>query len=182
MISPVWLGPAQIAGSIVAIFMCAVFTLGKDGREMKGAVREHEEGLAHCDAEVVRCEDRIEDEHQQHEGVLVAAQDIEADAAAAQATVDAHPEILAAELDAEDGLAEAVRGRLRSMFTYVDQIYANGVVVRVALATVRRFGRRYTPPAGDAAGEPYRAPDPGSNGDNGHHQLSLDQLRHFTQH
>lgn len=94
------------------------------------------------------------------------------DVAEAKAEVGAHKSIYAAELDAEDGLAEAARGRLRSSYLYTEQIYGNGGVVRVALATIKRWGRRSTPPPCDDIGTPYRA-DPEHNG---HHEITPDEM------
>jgi len=159
LISPIWLGPAQVAGSIAAIVAVAFYTMAQEGREVKEMVGTAERLLARHEGELVEVVAGIESAHGEHEAVLAAATDIEVDVAEAKAELDADDAILAAKIDAEDGLAKAAQGRLRTRYHYVAQIYSNGRVVRVALATItRRFGRRYTPPPGDAEGEPYRPP------------------------
>jgi hypothetical protein len=174
LISPIWLGPAQVAGSIAAIVAVAFFTMEQEGREVRAAIGAAEHLLARYERELAEVEADIESAQLEHEAALTTATEIEADVAEAQAQLDAHEKTLAAKLQAEDGLAAATQGRLRTRYRYVAQIYSNGGVVRVALATVtRRFGRRYTPPPGDAPGEPYRPPADR----NGHRHTTPDDLR-----
>jgi hypothetical protein len=177
-VSPTWLGPLQIAGSIVAITVVAFYTMGKEGRELKEEITSAERALAGLEAGLARVEADKETEYRKLDEVIIAAHEIEVDAAAAQVEVKAYPEILKAKLDAEDGLAEAAKGRVRSTYIYVRQLYGNGGVVRMALATVTRWGRRYTPPPGDAEGEPYRTPAPGSNG---HDPITPHDLQHLIE-
>jgi hypothetical protein len=180
LISPLWLGPAQIAGSIAAIIAVAFFTVAGDGRELRSNIHKAREHLAHLERGCAGTKADIENAYREHDAVLAIAAEIEAEAAEAQAVLDAHPEIHAARLEAEDGLAESARGRVRTAYTYVSQIFANGKVIRVALATVSRWWRRSTPPPGDAEGEPYRPPAPDSRNGNG--QMDFDDLRHFIKH
>jgi hypothetical protein len=174
LLSPVWLGPAQVAGSIVAITVVGFFTIAKEGRERCRDLREARDLLVEREQAVATVEADIEGAHRGQEALAVAAAEIETGAAEAQAALEAHDDIHAAKLKAEEGLAEAARGRLRTCFLYVARIYENGHVMKVALPTVFRFGRRYTPPPGDVEGEPYRPPKAGQNG---HRQSSFDDLQ-----
>jgi hypothetical protein len=174
LLSPVWLGPAQIAGSIAAIAVVALFTVAKDGRELIHRLGVAEGVLAERERTVRSVEADIESAHQEQEALVIAATDIDVAVAEAQASLKAHDEIRATRLNAEEGLAEAARGRARSRFLYTLRIYENGRVMKVALATVVRKWRRYTPPPGDMAGEPYRPAEPSQNG---HRQTSLDDLQ-----
>jgi hypothetical protein len=177
LISPIWLGPAQLAGSIAAIVTVAFWTMAQEGRELKDDIKAAERLLASHEGELAGVERDIEGAHGERDGLLVDIKGAEVDAAEAKTEAAAHKTIHTAELDAEDGLAEAARGRLRSSYLYTEQIYGNGNVVRVALATVRRWGRRFTPPPGDSEGQPYRG-DPGRNG---HIQITPDEMRRLVE-
>ncbi len=174
LLSPVWLGPAQIAGSIVAIAVVGFFSMAKEGRELCRDLRDARDLLVGREQAVATIEAATEGAYREQEALAVAAAGIETEAAEAQAALEAHDGIHAAKLDAEAGLAEAARGRLRTSFLYVLRIYENGGVMKAALPTVSRFGRRHTPPPGDKKGEPYR---PEEGGQNGHRQTSFDDLR-----
>lgn len=171
LISPAWLGPAQVAGSMAAIISVAFWTLAKEGRELRGRIREERAELALREGQVREVEAAIENAHALQDEIQVNSAEIEVDTAGAQAEIDANHELLATQIAAEEGLAEAARGRLRKAFTYTSQIFRNGGVVRVAVATITtRFGRRVTPPPGDAAGAPYRSSS------NGHREMTPEEL------
>jgi hypothetical protein len=176
LISPVWLGPAQVAGSIAAIIAVAFWTLAKPGRELRGRIREERGELARREGAVRQVEGQIEAAHARQDALQQEAAQIEVTAAEAQAEIDAHIELVATQHEAESGLAEAARGRLREAFIYTATIYRNGGVIRAARATIWRFSWRITPPASDQLGQPYRRSTPASTGSNGHHATTPEDL------
>lgn len=182
-LSPTWLGPAQIAGSFAAIVIVAFWTMALEGREVSGEIAVAKSRLDECEADRFQIEGEIEGSYEQETTLATLAAQMKATAAEANVDVEAHAEMVAAKLEVEDGLKEAVIGRLTTSYVYTRQIFANGEVVRVAMPTVTtRWGRR-TPPPGDADGKPFRAPTaapgeppaspPGGSDDssNGHHDV-----------
>ena len=171
LISPSWLGPAQIAGSLAACVTVAFWTMAGEGRELRSEIARAEQLLGTREGERIGIEDKIEDGYEEDASLAVAAADMKVDAAQAQAEIDAHADQLAAKLEVEQGLEEAAAGRLRTSYAYTRQVYRNGNVVRMAVPTITRLGRRYTPPPGDAEGQPFHQPSP-----NGHKTMSPDEL------
>ncbi|HUA74355.1 MAG TPA: hypothetical protein VL988_06330 [Solirubrobacteraceae bacterium] len=172
LISPTWLGSAQIAGSFASILVVAFWSFAAEGREVGKEIGRLEQLVSRREAEREEVETEIEHGHERDIELVAHAAQLKAEAAEAQAAIDAHPELLEAHLESEDGLEEAAAGRLRTTFDFVSQIFANGRVMRVALPTVTtRFGRRITPAPGDAEGEPFREASL-----NGHKAMSDDEL------
>ncbi|MEJ7783291.1 MAG: hypothetical protein WKF96_00720 [Solirubrobacteraceae bacterium] len=151
-VSPIWMGPLQVAGSLAAIAMTACWVMAKEGRDVVELVlapaqtewREAASELAHL-------RQRIEETHDELEMAARAVHHVDADAQAAQVEVEASAELLQAALDAEDELAQAMQARYETTEQYFEQIGRSGGVWRTALATVfPRAGRPYTPGAIDA--------------------------------
>lgn len=155
LLSPIWMGPLQIAGSFTAIAMTAFWVMSKPGREFVADVlipakAEWEE----AQIELKQVQQHIEATHQELENAALVEHQIEADGEAAQVEVDASREILSAAVATEDALAEAMQGEYVADFTYFDQIGKNGGVWRMAQSTVfPRIGRPYTPGATDTAAD-----------------------------
>ncbi len=173
LVAPWWFGPLQAAGSVAAIAAGAMYTAGKDGRDLRKLIAAGEEQVQAQQRVVATVEEEIEQTHREIEQATVAIHEIEVDAAAAQVEVQTAGETLRAELDGEDGLRQAAIGKLRAVFDRTHKIYANGHVWTVALATVKRFGRPFTPPPGDAEQPPAESTPPVPNGSK---QMSLEEL------
>lgn len=178
IISPLWLGPAQIAGSIAAIIAVCLFTVAKPGRELRREIAEAAGELSGREAEVAAIKQRIEAAHQEQDAHREAHQAIVAEVAEVSAELERHGGLLDAELDAEAGLAEAAEGRLRTIYHHERQLYENGGVVRMALPSVFRFfGRWFTPGSSVRQGGP--APSPSTNG---HESMPPEELKaHLSQ-
>jgi hypothetical protein len=152
-ISPVWMGPLQIAGSFAAITMTALWTMAKEGRDFRALVVEPartdwhqaEADLRDAERDCGDVEQRIEQTHQELETAALAEHQVEADGRAALVEADVADDALAAALDSEDELAKAMQARYEATEQYYDRIYRNGGVWRVAMATqFRRFRRPST--------------------------------------
>jgi hypothetical protein len=162
-ISPWWLAPLQMLGSLAAISIMALYVTGRDGRAQSKVIAASESSLESADGKVQAVEDEIDTVRRQIEQAAVAVPEIDADAAAAKTEVVLGKHALRAELEAEDGLRETAEGRFRTAYIYTDKIFGNGGVWRVALPTLVRFGRRHTPPPQDEKAAP-RPPQPPVNG------------------
>jgi len=154
-ISPMWMGPLQIAGSFGAIAVTAFWVMAKEGREFMAMVLapvriEWEK----AEAELAQIRQRVEGTHQELVVAALVEHQVEADAQAALVEADAGEDVLNAALAAEDALEGALQGEYEATYTYFDQIGKNGGVWRMAMATVfPQFGRPYTPGATDAAAD-----------------------------
>jgi hypothetical protein len=197
-ISPIWMGPLQIAGSFGAIAVTAFWVMAKHGREfvtmeLAPARIEWEKAVA----ELAQVRQRIEGTHQELETAALVEHQVEADAQAALVEADAGEDILDAAVGAEGALEGALQGEYEATYAYFDQIGKNGGVWRMAMATVfPKFGRPYTPGATDAAADDdliaarhaqkapkkrgffRRTPTPAEAGRNGHrdHHVDPDHL------
>jgi hypothetical protein len=171
LISPSWLGPAQIAGSGASIIAVALWTLAGEGRELRSEIGRAEGLVNQREAERIEVEAEIERGHETDATLAVAAAEMKAAAAEAQVEVDAHADSLKASVETEEGLEEAAAGRLTTSYVYTNQVYRNGGIVRVAFATVTRLGRRFTPSPGDTEGQPRHEAST-----NGHRPTSADEL------
>jgi len=160
-ISPIWMGPLQLAGSFAAIAITAFWVAAKHGREFVVttlAPAEAERDAADAAAEAVR--QRIEATHQALEAAALVEHQIDADAEAALVETDALEDVMHAAIDAEDALLAGLTGEYEANYTYFKRIGENGGVHRVAMPTVvPKYGRPYTPGATDAAGSPGAEPD-----------------------
>jgi hypothetical protein len=197
-ISPIWMGPLQIAGSFGAIAVTAFWVTAKQGRDfMTMAVTPARIEWEQAKIELVEVRQRIEGTHQELETAALVEHQVEADAQGALVEAAAGDKVLEAALGAEDALEGALQGEYEATYTYFDQIGKNGGVWRMAMATVfPKFGRPYTPGATDAAAdddliterhaqkEPKkrrlfrRAPTPAPTSRNGHrdHHVDPDHL------
>lgn len=164
VVTPWWFGPLQLAGSVAAIAAGAMYTMGKDGRELRKLIATGDQKVEALERAVAAVEAEIEQTHREIERATVAVHEIDVDAAAAEVEVQTAGEALRAELDAEDGLRKTAIGKLRTVFDYTHKIYANGGVWRVALPTDTKWFKRYTPPPGDAEIPPPRFTPPNGNG------------------
>lgn len=158
-ISPLWMGPLQIAGSFAAITMTALWTMAKDGREyrklvlapLEQALNDAERARQTTEVGVNAAEQRVEQARNELEQAILLEHEIEAESQAATAEIDATKSIVAADLDVEDRLCDAMQARYEATYQHHDRLFHNGGVWRAAMATVfPRFGRPYTPGPTDA--------------------------------
>jgi hypothetical protein len=197
-ISPIWMGPLQIAGSFGAIAVTAIWVMAKQGREfVETLLTPARVEWENAEAELAQIRQRVESTQQELEAAALVEHQVEADAQAALVEADAAEDVLDAALDAEDALEGALHGEYEATYTYFDQIGKNGGVWRMAMATVfPKFGRPYTPGASDAAAddeliaerhaqkEPKKrrffrrdaAPDPASRNGHREHHVDPDHL------
>ena len=166
-LSPTWMGPVQIAGSIAAIVCVALWTMAKEGRQQQQAILRREQELRDAGDQVAHWETEIATTRREVEMATVAMHEIEADAAAAQVEVDANEDILETQIEAEKALADAVTAEYETHYTYVEQLYANGGVVRCAMPTVDAWRGKRTPPPQDTKGDPAHPSTPPDSGRNG---------------
>jgi hypothetical protein len=161
-ISPSWMGPLQVAGSFAAIAMTALWTIAKEGREVRWlevecrhlAWQDAVEELRSAEREFEAAKRHREDTRAELESAALLEHRIEADAAAAKVEVDTSEHVLAASLASEDELAKTIQARYETAEQYFSQIYKNGDVWRMAMATVfPRWGRPYTPGSSDMAAD-----------------------------
>lgn len=155
-ISPLWMMPLQLGGSIGAMVAMALWTVGAPGRALRDQVAEsrHEyraaEQAAHkAGAELEAAERAVEDaglvEHQ-----------IEADVQAACVEGPAIVEVVEVGTDGEVALAEAMKARFETAFLHHDKLYANGGVwrgIEVIRGRWRRAAGVHTTLPSQSAGE-----------------------------
>lgn len=197
-VSPVWMGPLQIAGSLAAITMTAFWVMAKPGRDFSALILAPAyEQWQRAEGELAVLTQRIEDSHGEMEAAALVEHQIEADAHAAQVEVQANERILKAALGAEDQLERAIQARYETTEQYYDRIGENGGVVTVALSTVHpRRGQPYTPGPVDVdvddrfaaepdaprpprgrrrrSARPAADPTPATAGGNGHRDHAVD--------
>lgn len=175
ILSPLWLGPAQIAGSISSIASVALYTVAKPGRELRGRLREATGELVSREAAVKTIKQGVEAAYKERDAHRKAAHEIITEIAGVEAELDRYGELLEAELDGESGLGEAAEGRLRTSFDYERQLFENGDVVRAAVPSIFRFfGRWFTPASSVRKAAPPAPPF------NGHGSMTPEELgRHL---
>ena len=146
-ISPVWLGPLQVAGSFAAVTMTALWTAAKPSREhLADVVRPAEAELAAAEAELAGLEAEAEAARAEMADATVVEFDVEAEAAAADVEIGVLRQELDARLAEEEANSRAMKARYETTRLHVDQLYRNGGIWRMAMATVfPRFRRPYTP-------------------------------------
>lgn len=172
-----WLGLAQMAGSIAAIGAVALWTMGRRGREQQKRLSQVKAQFVRYEAETKHLDAEIDGLLREGEAAQIAAYGVEADRAAATVEMRLREQLLTNQLEAEEGLREAVDARGDLEYEISEQLYRNGGVRRGAMATTRgRFGRRYTPAPQDIEGAPQHAegsppeasPKPAKPSANGH--------------
>ena len=150
-----WLGLAQMAGSIAAIGAVALWTMGRGGREQVKRLSQANAQFVRYEAETKELDAEIEGLLREGEAAQIAAYGVEADRAAATVDMRLREQLLTNQLEAEEGLREAVHARGDLEYEVTEQLYRNGGVRRGAMATTTgRFGRRYTPAPRDIEGVP----------------------------
>ena len=176
-LSPLWMGPLQVAGSVAAISAVALWTIAKPGREQQTRVNEALEDLAECEGEYERAvselrevERHIEAAYDALEAAEVAVYEIDARGAAADAEIDNLEAIFDAQQEQEAALAATVQARYEAELTWVKKIYENGGVWRCAMPTHERLFRRVRSRGPlDRAGAP--PVEPSQNGEGPHEQV-----------
>ncbi len=152
-VSPIWMGPLQVGGSLAAITLTAFWTMAKAGREHRAMVlapAEAEHGRA--ERAVKEVEGEIEAGHARLRDSAAAEHDVDADGEAAGAEIAVAAEILAAAKGGEKGLGAALNGTYQDAYEYHDTLYRNGGVWRMALPSVfNRLTRRWRTPGPGAA-------------------------------
>ncbi len=160
---PWWFGPFQFAGALAASGAVALHAASEKGRELRTRLAEATGRVSAFEDERRGVERQTERTRGELETAALAVHEVERDAKAAEIEVRTFEETLEAELAAEEALEMSAVGAYRAMFTYIQKIYANGDVWRVALPTVpRRFSRVFTPPPQEAKQYEHAATD--SNG------------------
>ncbi len=155
LVSPLWMGPLQIAGSLAVITLTALWTMAKGGREYREEILEPaKEALEQAEREREREDQKLEVLEQQLGRAKLRRHEIESEKRNAQVEDRVLESMLAAELEIKDGDGEASKGRYETEYIYNERIFKNGGVWRVAMATVlRRFRSPYTPGPTDVSAE-----------------------------
>jgi hypothetical protein len=126
LLSPLWMAPLQLAGSVAAMAVMALWTVGAPGRALRDQVTEHRrEYRAAEQAEATVAAELEETERALSEAHLVLHQ-IEADVQAARVEGPAIVEVVEIGTDGEVALTEAMKSRFETAFLHHDKLYANG--------------------------------------------------------
>ena len=167
-LSPLWMGPLQVAGSIAAIVAVALWTIAKDGRAKADDIRKAEAELVEARAAQRQADADLERTISEAQAARLAVFDVTAGGEAAKVEIENRIELFKAVEETEDALAAAVAAKYAARFLYVDKVYANGGVVRCALPTVpRSLGRRARGPQ-DRMAAPAAPLEPTTPSTNGH--------------
>lgn len=191
-ISPLWLGPLQIAGSFAALSMTALWTMAKEGRDFRALVLDPLTlDWEEASTELSRLERRFAEKSEELQDAVLEEHRIETDGLAAGVEIEIARRQLEAALEAEDGLGKASQALYETTERYHDRIAENGRVWRVAMPTAfPRYGDPFTPGPRDVASEepadryPQRARAtppwrgrPNSNGRGRRRNIDPDQLK-----
>jgi hypothetical protein len=176
VVIPWWFGPLQLAGAIASIAATAMYTTGKEGRAFQKRIAEGEAKITKLELAPAAVEAEIEQTHRELESATIAVHEIDVDATAAKVEVETAEEVLLAELDAEDGLEGFVIGSFRTSFVYTRKIFMNGGVWRVALETIKRHRRPYTPAPEDVKSKPTPAETATPASKNGDKHMTTEEL------
>ena len=142
-LSPLWMGPLQVAGSIAAIVAVALWTIGREGRAKADDIRKAEAEAVEARAAQRQADADLKRTISEAEAARLAIFQVAADGEAAKVEIENRTELFEAVQESEKALAAAVAAKYAARFLYVDKVYANGGVVRCALPTVpRSLGRR----------------------------------------
>jgi hypothetical protein len=154
-VSPLWLGPLQIAGSFAVLSLTALWTMAKGGREYVELVIEpltldwEEAGIA-----LTRLEERVEKVGEQLAEATLVEHEVEVDGVAAGVAAEIVKRQLKAARKAEEGLGTAAKALYESTERYEDKIARNGRVWRVAMPTEHpRHGEPHTTGPRDVSAE-----------------------------
>lgn len=139
-ISPIWMGPLQVGGSLAAISLSAFWTMAKEGREHSEMfIAPAETEYAKAVSELNRLRALIASTEVEIENAITDSHDVEADGSAALAEIEVVVASLEAAVKGEERLGSAAVGYYESSYTYHDMLYRNGGVWR--MATPSRFNR-----------------------------------------
>lgn len=141
-----WLGPAQLAGSIAAISLVALWTMGKPGREARKAIIESRNARHDARNEVLRIDSEIDALVEDYKSAELAICEIDADQAAAHSELVVTQRTLNSDLESEEGIRQALKARADIEFQITSKLHQNGGVWLAAIATIKNaLGRQHTP-------------------------------------
>ncbi len=153
-VSQWWFLGLQIAGSMAAAVFAACHVASNEGREMRKRLIAIDVVISRLTLLLEKLRRSVKELREQADEHTLLAIRVRGDARAAEVEIAELEQALPAKVDAEVDHGEAMVSKFESVYQYTDQLYANGGVVRMALPTVRRFGRNVTPPPTDAEGSP----------------------------
>lgn len=145
LISPLWMGPLQVGGSLAAITLTAFWTMAKEGRDHTEKVIAPAEAVAgEAAAEVQRVRGEIAGAEDALEQAIVDEHAIEARGKAARADYESAMKILTSAKAGEDSLGTAAKGRYKSAYHHHDTLYGNAGLWQMATPSVLGwFTRRW---------------------------------------
>lgn len=126
LISPLWMAPLQLAGSVAAMVAMALWTVGSPGRDLRRQVKEYDDDYRRAQKAADVAAATLEAAERDVHDASLAEHQIEADAQAAAVEAPAIVEIVEAGTDGEAALAEAMKARYETAFLHHDKLYANG--------------------------------------------------------
>ena len=141
LISPLWMAPLQLAGSIAAMVSMALWTVGSPGRALRDQVAEGRREYRAAEQVAAKASAELEAAEQAVDDASLAEHQIEADVQAAGVEGPAIVEVVEVGTDGEAALAEAMKARFETAFLHHDKLYANGGVVR-GIEVIRGRWRR----------------------------------------
>ena len=163
-ISPLWMMPLQLAGSIAAMVAMALWTVGAPGRDQRRLVGDYRREYLAAEQAEQSAVAELEAAERAAEDAAVAEHQIEADVQSAGVEARAIVDVVQAGLDGETALTEAMQARYETAFLHHDKLYANGDVWR-GVQLIRGPWRRGTGLHTTLPQQPGgRAPGPNHNG------------------
>lgn len=132
-INPAWMMGLQIAGSLAAISAVALYVLGQPGRDARQEVAEATVEDTKAEADQRIASEAVASTRQQLKQAKLSVPQTAVEARQAAAELVVGSRATEARLKAEDGLGQALCGRLGVAFQYHDQTYSNGGVRRAAM-------------------------------------------------
>jgi hypothetical protein len=162
-ISPLWMGPLQVAGSFAAVSLTALWTMAKEGREYRSetlAPAKDGRTVAEADLttakdEIVRQKAQIAQTRAQLDAALLAPQEIEAEAEEARAQVICLTKEFQALVNTETALSNEMGAIYKTDRNYTRATYVNGGVWRMQRPTeYPKKGQPFTPGASDERSDP----------------------------
>ncbi len=141
LISPLWMAPLQLAGSVAAMVAMALWTVGAPGRALRDQVTEHRREYRAAEQAADKASAELEAAEQAVEDASLAEHQIEADVQSAAVEGPAIVEVVEVGTDGEAALAEAMKARFETAFLHHQKLYANGNAVR-GIEVIRGRWRR----------------------------------------
>jgi len=155
IVDPSFLAPLQVCACAAAMLAVALYTMGKDGVDLRGQLAEAERDVEAVEAEIKVKELEIDQTRDEIRASVLEVFEIEANAAGAEADIISRTKEFKAFVNTETAMAKEMAEIYKATRNYFQTMFANGGVWRMALPTIYSYFNRPKdfPPAHGASDE-----------------------------